>query len=227
MSRRHLATVRELIGGEVLAVDGKAGRVVDLTVDPVVWTVQYVVARRRRWLRVHDLFVPRDVIEEAGDRSLRVSVSRNSLRTDYEVVRPGLGVGSGGEATVDDGEASSSGEGLSNGCREPSVDLRSVRSLMGATVDARDEPAGRVTDMILNPATWIVLGMVVNTRGRLPGKSVLLPVQWVDGVDPAGHVRAPLERDVVRGAPPIDFRRPVTPDDVHGFTEYYSSASDR
>jgi hypothetical protein len=195
-------------------------------IDASVWTVQYFVARRSRWLGIYDLLVPRGVLDELEDQRLRVSVSKGELKPyirrsgwGYEQERKMDSVSEANEVRARPAESQSASP-----FDGPHADLRSAKSICGAKLDAIDGGMGRIGDVVVNPATWHVMALVANTRGRLPGKQVLVPVQWIGGIDLAAHVHTRLRRDVLRGAPKFDSRTTLNQQQIDKVRAYYSGA---
>jgi hypothetical protein len=79
--------------------------------------------------------------------------------------------------------------------------------------------------MIINLTSWHVMALVVKTRGHLPGKRILLPVQWIDQYDPENHLHTRLSRDALRNAPKFDSRSPTTPRRIDEVHDYYVKTS--
>jgi hypothetical protein len=61
--------------------------------------------------------------------------------------------------------------------------LRSLKELLGYGLEAEDGPVGHIADLIVNDDSWTCPYLVVSDSTRSPVRQVLLPVEWVKGVD--------------------------------------------
>lgn len=88
--------------------------------------------------------------------------------------------------------------------------LRSVKSLRGFTIGAKDGEIGRVHTFLFDGHRWVVRYLVVDTGGWLPGRKVLIASgalgrpDWHHRVFPVD-----LAREQVKHAPDIDTDKPV------------------
>jgi uncharacterized protein YrrD len=82
--------------------------------------------------------------------------------------------------------------------------LYSARDLTGFTryrVAAKDGHVGHVADLILSDGDWVIRYLVVNTRGWLPGKHVLVPPQWTKVSWEDATLTLELSREAIKSAP--------------------------
>lgn len=81
--------------------------------------------------------------------------------------------------------------------------VRSFKELKGYTVKARDGDAGRVQDLLIDPATWGVRHLVVDTHPWWPGGQVVVAPESATRIDWSGHcIEMALSRDGIRNATP-------------------------
>jgi hypothetical protein len=100
--------------------------------------------------------------------------------------------------------------------------LRSTREVIGYHLQARDGAIGHVGDFILDDASWIIRYLVVDTGSWWPGKKVLLPPQWIEGVSWAeSEVRVDLDRETIRRAPEWEPGTSITRDYEERLYGYY------
>lgn len=87
--------------------------------------------------------------------------------------------------------------------------LRSMEEVMGYDIQARDGEIGHVEDFISDDQRWRIQYLVVDTRDWLPGKQVLLALEWIKDIDWVEHdVRVDLQRETIQNSPEYD---PATP----------------
>jgi hypothetical protein len=218
-----LVGAKDLRGRKLLAADGPVGKVDDLVIEPVVWTVQHVVVRLPGLLRRDRLFVPRNVIDEPANGPLGVALRLSELH------RVALPWSEGRSDTGVGGAAAASAVNHATGGPEPDdADFCYATEVIGYRLSAADGDVGRIVDFIVDSATWIVLGAVTSTRVWLPGKSILLPVQWIDRIDREGRrVYTQLDGRTLRHAPRFKGVRTLDPDRIQALFPYYANPDGR
>jgi hypothetical protein len=228
-----LRRAKELLGTDIVALDGHVGKIGDLVFDPLVWTVQYAVVRLAGFLGGVKLLVPREVIKDKKKGYLELSVSRQELMSAalHEVrdLRA-----AGWQTASDSGrrkqlQLQPDGEERITGVRTAlDPNMRLAKGVIGYRVRAADGDVGRVRDFIINPATWIILCVIASTRVWLPGKRILLPVPWIDDINRDEHrVGTHLNRRDLRGAPRFNRRRHLTMEHIDNLFPYYADPKQR
>lgn len=82
--------------------------------------------------------------------------------------------------------------------------IRSTNELVGFTISARGDDAGKLTDILFQASDWDLHYLVVDTGGLLPGKKVILSPQWVQKIDlAAGRILVDLDQDVLHKSPEL------------------------
>ncbi len=100
--------------------------------------------------------------------------------------------------------------------------LRSAAEVLEYGVEALDGEIGHLEDLILADEDWSVRHLVVDTRKWLPGRRVLLAVEWLARVDfPERRVHVDLTREQIRASPAYDPDRPIEPDYERRLREHY------
>jgi uncharacterized protein YrrD len=80
--------------------------------------------------------------------------------------------------------------------------LRSVQAVNGYHIRATDGDIGHVVDFLIDDESWAIRYLVVTTRNWLPGKHLLIAIDWIDRIswhDSLVHVS--LSRDAIRRSP--------------------------
>nr|WP_309686099.1 PRC-barrel domain-containing protein [Armatimonas sp.] len=89
--------------------------------------------------------------------------------------------------------------------------LRSTKEVIGYGICATDGHLGHVSDFILNEETWRICYLAVDTQNWWPGKSILLPPEWITRVSWSDRsVCVNVTRDQVRGAPEWEAEKPIS-----------------
>jgi len=82
------------------------------------------------------------------------------------------------------------------------VHLRSVRQVTGYRLLATDDSMGLLEDFLLDNTSWAIRYLVVDARNWLPGRHVVIPPQWITGVDWVDKVvNVDVTRNNVQAAP--------------------------
>jgi uncharacterized protein YrrD len=225
-----LRRAKELVGIDVVAQDGHVGKVDDLVLDPLVWTVQYAVVRFAGLLGRVKLLIPRNVIQCTKNGYLGVSVSKLDLMTAALDDRGDLSprdrktasdMGAGKQLQFQPGGV----ERLTGSRTALDPNLQLAKDVIGYRVRARNGDVGRIRDFIINPATWIVVCVVASTRVWFPSKKILVPVPWVDDFDcQQRRVGMDLNGAVLHRAPRFDPNVCLTMERINALLPYYADA---
>ncbi|OHB64482.1 MAG: hypothetical protein A2Y77_07255 [Planctomycetes bacterium RBG_13_62_9] len=101
--------------------------------------------------------------------------------------------------------------------------LRSVRSLRGFGIGARDGVVGKAHCLLFDDGSWAVRYLVVDTGGWLPGRKVLIAAtalerpDWHARIFPVGLTRRQIEN-----SPDIDTDKPVSRQREIELHDYYN-----
>lgn len=88
--------------------------------------------------------------------------------------------------------------------------LRSMKEVLGYNIQATDEPIGHVEDFFADDEEWQIRYMLVDTRNWLPGRKVLVGIDWIDHIDWAKQdVVVNVTREQVENSPEYDPQEPV------------------
>lgn len=230
-----LRSTREIVGYRMRARDGKIGRCRDLLFDERRWTVRYVVVDTGNWIHKHrviispglfgepvwnDRVIPvqltKQQIEEAPPLDRDAPVSRRYEKkllkrfnqpfywsTDRTAGTPNSTVVKLDETEKEEAEAIAEEE-------DDTTHVRSTEEVAGYRIHATDGEIGKVHEFILDDETWILRYMVVDTRKRLPGRKVLVSLDWIQEVSwPRQMVVVSLTTEAIKKSPDYDPTRPV------------------
>lgn len=102
------------------------------------------------------------------------------------------------------------------------IHVFSMEQLLGCAVNAPDETAGEVNDLLIDIKEWVTRYMVVDTGGILSKKSVLLSVQWTKAIDwEAGIIYIEHEKSVIQHGPTYDPKMEIDRDYEQRLFQYY------
>lgn len=91
--------------------------------------------------------------------------------------------------------------------------LRSAANVSGYHVEATDGSIGHVADFLFDEASWALRYFVIDTRNWLPGRHVLISVDWIERVSwRERKAFVNLSRDAIRSSPDYDSEIGLTRD---------------
>lgn len=109
--------------------------------------------------------------------------------------------------------------------------LRSLKSLRGYRIAARDGEIGEIHDFFFDEKLWTVRYLVVDTGHWLPGRRVMLSPHVIGQPEPdASKVPVDMTREQVESSPDIDTDKPVSRQreielyQHYGWSPYWSGA---
>lgn len=177
-----LINVKLLNTYDVDASDGPAGTIVDTRFDDMLWRLEDLIVNTRNVVGGRHVLVPIGAVRELDPERLKLSVGLLQQQVDNAPTQP-----------EDDGTSS----------------VRSTRTVIGYHIRARDETFGHLEDLLIEPGSWIVRYLLIDTRNWWPGPPVLVAPDWVDHFDWAeSKLTMDVTADQIRKCPPYD---PATP----------------
>jgi hypothetical protein len=230
-----LINAKELNGFNVAGSDAPAGEVKDTYFDDVRWTVRYLVVDTRAWLKGREVLIsPLSVAHLDRERQrLDLAVTQKqvdespSIETDKPVSRmleshlnryygypdywtfganapiwgwgdlPVLPSNLGVPSPLDSGDTN--------------THLRSTREVMGYHIKAHDETFGHVEDLLIDPDSWAIRYLLIDTRNWWPGPPVLVGAEWAADIDWATRTLAmDMDAERIKACPPYDPASPVS-----------------
>jgi sporulation protein YlmC with PRC-barrel domain len=228
-----LFRVDKLMGMSLYAEDGVIGHVIDVYFDDHRWAIRHLVVQTGHWFDKKKVLISPMSINDIDWYSHRVSVSLNQIQirnspdidTDKPVSRqlesrlfryygyPDYMVGpllwgrSPTPAIPASAVAFSDGDADKPQTAEHLDDrhLRSLHEVSSYRLQATDVEIGHLEDLMVDPDTWAIRYIVVDTRNWLPGRHVLIPPQWITRLDwDQKNVYVEVSHEDVSKAPPYD-----------------------
>lgn len=93
--------------------------------------------------------------------------------------------------------------------------LRSSAEVIGYEVAAHDGAIGHAADFLIDPGSWQIVMLVIDTHNWLPDRLVMLPPARVGSLDGGAHqVVVKMNRQAVKDSPPWDRHTPMDRDAV-------------
>lgn len=223
-----LRNVEKIKGSKVLATDGEIGSVHDVYFDDEHWTVRYLVVDTGGWLSGRQVLISPMSVRDLADDAVALDLTRERIEhspgigTDEPVSRqfeqeyldfygypyywygpyPYVWGGYINPAALARSAASHPVTEEGDG-KTPDGDphLRSAREVKGYHIQATDDGVGNVEDLVVDPETWHLSYLVVDTSDWWFGKHVVLAPSAIDRIDWLERkVFVGLSRDQVKEA---------------------------
>jgi hypothetical protein len=178
-----LLNVKTLNTYNVDASDGPAGTAVDSHFDARAWRLADLVIDTRRIVGGRKVLVPLGAVREIDVVSEKLRVGLLQAQVDEGPSRPDDAANVTGPASTQ----------LAFGCH----------------IQARDETFGHLEDMLVEPDTWAIRYLLIDTRNWWPGPPVLVAPDWVTRFDWAERkLSMDVDADLIKRCPPYDATSP-------------------
>lgn len=100
--------------------------------------------------------------------------------------------------------------------------LRSMHEALGYRIAATDGEIGTVDDFLIDPETWKVVYFTVDTGNWLPGKRVVLAVDWIRAISwSEGVVKVPFNIEKIEESPDVSSLKTVARADMQPLHHYF------
>ena len=183
--------IASIIGCEVRATDKPAGKVADVLVDDVLWTLRHVTVADAGGLGTQAAMIdPANLgsVDTAG-RVLSVALTQDQV--------------AGGQDSSTDLPVSEQ----SGGRGDPH--LRSLKEITGYAVHGPDGPIGTLAALIADDEAWKIHFVAIDTGDWNDSRTVLVAPGMLNELDHEKHnVHSDLDRDHISRSPDYD---PATP----------------
>ncbi len=178
-----MVSLKELIGFEMQAEDGLAGRISDFFIDERTWTVGYVVVPVGGFLSGERLLIAIDGLVLAGED--RVLTSSHSI-AELTAISPKNFV-----TKAEEGWAAINDEGPphtpASYTPEPQSPWRSFNAMLGCNLAASDGGYGSLDDLLVELEQWRIQYFVGRSYSWKKKSTVLIPTAWVAQVSWKGE----------------------------------------
>ncbi len=235
-------SIKDLESYEVFTKDNFSKAVDDFYFDDEIWTIRYVVVNTGGWVPERQVLLSpvsldppvtnikriptaltKKEIEEGPSIDADAPVSR---RIEEELAgyyhwplywtTPNM---LGGPAPM---PAPKEAPSVEEAKKAGDPHLRSVREVRDYAINAADGELGHVADFIVDDDAWRIRYMIVDTRNWLPGKKVLVALDWITGIDAEDNtVTVDLTQEQIKGAPEFDPKDPVNRGYEEVLYDYY------
>lgn len=229
-----LRSVKDLSGFKIHASDGDIGKVDELYFDDHSWTVRYVIVDTGNWLISRKVLLSPESINNISwdDKHLNVSLTKKQIedsppieteqtisrRQELELMQyygwPNYWTGVGGPVigaipptpvnppSKTEQEIAAMQEHES---KENTANLRSTDEVINYSIHATDGDIGHVEDFVFDDESWKIRYLVVDTKNILPGKKVILALDWITNIEwSESRVYADHKKDDIKNSPEFD-----------------------
>lgn len=223
-----LKSIKEMLGYELGAQDGKIGRCKDFLFDDQTWAVRYVVGDTRKWLPGRKVLISPISIGSAEEstQTLSVGLTKDQIKDSpplesdapvsrqYEVIfNQYHDWGNYWEGPLAWGHHPfprllQRTEDLQTKVATVEDDnhLRSTQEVLSYSIEATDTNIGHIEDFIVDEETWIIRYLVIDTSNWLPvSRRVIISPEWVECVEWAhGSAFVNVASEKIKESPEYD-----------------------
>jgi uncharacterized protein YrrD len=220
--------LKNLEGLHLAAEDGEIGHVTDLYFDDATWVVRYLVVATGSWLFGKRVLISPNGVEKIdwGKKHICVALSREQVRNspDIDTDRPisrkqeaeyhlyyNFPPYWGGAALwgryeepgeIADGVDRENAEIDRSQSSDRGSNLRSAKEVRGYRVIATNGEAGHIDTFLMNPDSWAIRYLVINTGNWLSRNEVLCTPKLIDSIEWADAVvKVNTSRELMESAP--------------------------
>ncbi len=246
-----LRSVKEIFGYKIVAKDGEIGNVEDFLFDDEHQTIRYLVVKTDRSLNSKQIIIPPAALEQPDWAGQFVPLSLNKEQAatcppidadrpvsrhneqavhEFLSLKPywlGARLPDADPVPTPPGKLSETGNTVSEGGATPDAGggesrLRSCSEVLGYTIMGNDSDCGHVEDFIVDDQTWDLQYLVVDTRNLLPGKKVLLAMNWIETIQWSSElVKVDISTPAIKDSPEFDPTSPVNREYEEVLYDYY------
>ena len=238
-----LFKAKTLAGYKLDSLDGEIGKVKDFYYDDLHWTVRYLVAETGDWISERQVLISPFALVGVNKEERCISIdlvkkqieTSPSLDSDKPVSRQfeqayyghyGYPMYWGGpfswgpyHSPLRDREQ---WKKTSQSKKGWNLHLRSTGDATGHHIQTLNGEIGHVEDFIIDDETWAIRYIVVNTYNWLPGKKVLVAMQWVERMSwDERKVFVNLNRQTIKESPEYTEESLLTRDYESRLYEHY------
>ncbi|MEO6970225.1 MAG: PRC-barrel domain-containing protein [Chthoniobacterales bacterium] len=197
-----LRSVQELYGEKLGASDGEIGHVKDFYFDDKSWTLRYLVADTGGWLAGRRVLISPQALShrEPTEKVILVNLTRKQIeespaiyehepvtRQQEEEYHRHYGYPYYAQSwplwgLVDYPISPPLPELTAAEKSKLDSHLRSIRAMVGYTVEASDGAVGEVHDLLIDGATWVIGELVIKCGHWHAGKTIIIPTGKVSRI---------------------------------------------
>jgi hypothetical protein len=221
---KMLRHTRDIRGYKLSSVDEEFGKVKEFYFDDALWVVRYLVADTGRWLPGRLVLIsPKSLgMVDEDNKKIIVNLTRKNIENSPHIsqdkpvsrqVEASLVRFYGWPAYWEQRiEADKHGD----------PNLRSTKEIIGYSINALDGEIGRITNFIIDDLDWAVRYIVVDTNKWLPGRKVLIALDWVKQVNESDKtLTVDVTRKMIEEAPPYRPEEPIDRDFETALFDHY------
>lgn len=224
-----LYRLEKLIGMPIAATDGTLGKIKDVYFDDARWAVRYLVVETGDWLMGRRVLISPISVDSIdwAEHSVRVRLTMQQVRgsPDIDTAMPvsrqhelnfldyygypeywtGTLLWGATPFPVVPTHTVSRDATVHAGQTPMDQHLRSLKEVMGYSLQATDAAIGSLEDLLVDNGSWALRYVMVDTREWWIGKHVVVPTQWITALDWEKQlVHVDVLRNAVQQAPEFD-----------------------
>jgi len=226
-----LYRMEKLIGMSIATSDGEIGKVKDIYFDDHRWAARYLVVETGGWLDDRQVLISPFAVKsiDFAHRIVQVNLTRQQVKgsPSFDTNKPvsrqheiefhssygypyywsgPLLWGESLYPVTPTGVVPHINDAPPGGTEAPADrHLRSAREVTGYHLQASGDAVGHLEDFLVEDESWAIRYLIVDTHNWWPGKHVVIPPQWIKGLDWDDKlVNVDVTPDAVQHAPEYD-----------------------
>ena len=235
-----LKSIKDLHGYRIHATDGEIGKVDEFLFDDQKWTVRYLVVKTGGWLLGRKVLIstkalahpnrdleifPVGLTKEQIENSPSIDTDKPVTRQHEHDLHAHYGWPAYWEPGAFAGElAIAQSEYMGSEDEEKAGDphLRSTNIVRGYNIYAKDGRIGHIDDFIMDDANWTIKYLIVDIRGWLPERRVIISPRWIEKLDwLASNAYINLAKEDIETSPKFDPSKPMDDDYEDRLHDHY------
>jgi hypothetical protein len=222
-----LRSIDSLSEYTLLATDGEEiGKIDAFFFDDLKWSIRYLVVKTGDWLQGRKVLIAPVALKQPDEtgETLSAELTKEQVKysPDIELEKP---ISMQKQAQLHKyyewpGWVYPTFPSLAprvriseaDGAEEEEGDphLRSTAEVIGYHIQAIDEEVGHIEDFLVDDEVWIIRYLMVDTRNWLPGRKVLVAVEWIHQIKWAdSKVYVDLFKEGIKASPEFDLKTPI------------------
>jgi hypothetical protein len=233
-----LRSSKEMEGFSIKAIDGEIGKLHEFYFDDHTWTIRYIIVDTGSWLAEKLVLIAPDAFKAVNleKRIVELNLDKQQIADSPEIDKDktvsrqkeaelighygwpmywtGIGgptIGAFPPANTAITKTEKEIQEMRRNEDQNDPNLRSTRAVISYWIHASDGHIGHVEDFLLDDDTWNIRYLIIDTKNLLPGKKVIIALDWIEKIDWAeSSVHLKLKKEEIRSSPEYDPSQPVS-----------------
>lgn len=206
-----LRHTKDIQGFKLSCINGELGKIKDIYFDDFLWVIRYMVVDTGRWLPRRTVLISPESLGEINEYEKKIEVKlTKEIVEKSPAIFPDQPLLRKEELALSGYYSWSSYWETITLETDDVLRLQSVKEVSGYTIEAIDGEVGSITNFIIDDNDWSVKYMVVDPNKIIPGRKVLLALDWIEQIDEQNKkIIVNVRKDLIESAPEYNPETPV------------------